>query len=149
MEPEDLMSDSVLVVLEKYEAIKNEIELLPYLIGIANNIIRKKIRRKKIVSFFGLDAASDQMAYQRTDLSVELQDLYKALNQLSIVDKETVILYEISGFSIKEIAKMTHASESAVKTRLHRSRKKLREFLSDLPQPKVSLTIASKAGGIG
>lgn len=149
MEPCDLMSDCVLVILEKYDVLKNNIDLLPYMIGIANNIIRKKIRRKKIVSFFGLDKATHHTASSRTDLPAELSDLYKALNQLSQPEKEAIILFEISGFSIKEVAQILNISEAAVKTKLHRSRKKLRLLLDDNSTTQATFSLTSKAGGIG
>ena len=148
MEPEDLMSDCVVAVLEKYDHVKNNVALLPYMIGIANNIVRKKIRRQKIVSFFKLDKAAMYSASHRADYNAEINDLYRALSQLSQKDKELVILFEINGFSIKEIAKINDLSESAVKTRLHRSRKKLSELLNESTEHKAHYSIPSKAGGI-
>ena len=44
--------------------------------------------------------------------------------------KEAVILFEISGFSIKEICEIQQAGESAVKQRLKRGRQKLTEILT-------------------
>jgi len=56
--------------------------------------------------------------------------LHQALSKLPEVQKEAIILYEISGFSIKEIATIQDASEPAVKQRLKRGREKLVEILN-------------------
>jgi RNA polymerase sigma-70 factor (ECF subfamily) len=44
--------------------------------------------------------------------------------------REAIILFEIAGFSIKEIVVIQNASESAVKQRLKRGREKLVEILT-------------------
>jgi RNA polymerase sigma factor (sigma-70 family) len=56
--------------------------------------------------------------------------LHKALALLPEAQKECIILFEISGFSIKEIMEIQRASESAVKQRLKRGREKLIEILT-------------------
>jgi RNA polymerase sigma-70 factor (ECF subfamily) len=56
--------------------------------------------------------------------------LHQAVAQLSEDQRECIILFEISGFSIKEITHIQNASESAVKQRLKRGREKLIEILT-------------------
>ena len=66
-----------------------------------------------------------------SDLNAELHFLYEALNQLNLEQRESIILFEISGFSIKEIAVLHQTSESSVKQRLKRGREKLANILAD------------------
>ena len=61
----------------------------------------------------------------------EYDQLYKALEKLPELQREALILFEISGFSIKEIAGIQSSSEDAVKQRLSRGRKELLELLSE------------------
>jgi RNA polymerase sigma-70 factor (ECF subfamily) len=56
--------------------------------------------------------------------------LHKALAELSIQNREVLILFEITGLSIKEIALLQNLSEAAVKQRLKRSRELLRGLLT-------------------
>ena len=49
------------------------------------------------------------------------------LMTLNAKDKEVLILYYIEGYSCKEIADMLKVSESAVKKKLERARKRLKE----------------------
>ena len=51
-----------------------------------------------------------------------------ALGSLAAVQREAVVLFEVDGFSLEEIAAMQGVTLSAVKTRLARGRKKLRQF---------------------
>ena len=66
----------------------------------------------------------------QTERDAEVYMLHKALAMLPDEQRECIILFEISGFSIKEIMKIQEASESAIKQRLKRSRNKLTEILT-------------------
>jgi len=52
----------------------------------------------------------------------------EALAALDAVQREVVVLFEVDGYAIEEIAGMQHASISAVKSRLARGRRKLRRL---------------------
>jgi RNA polymerase sigma-70 factor (ECF subfamily) len=52
----------------------------------------------------------------------------QALDTLAAPEREAVVLFEIEGYSIEEIARMQHASVPAVKSRLVRGRARLRRF---------------------
>ena len=56
--------------------------------------------------------------------------LYTALAQLPEIQREAIVLFEISGFSIAEIAELQGAGISAIKQRLARGRQALLELLS-------------------
>jgi RNA polymerase sigma-70 factor (ECF subfamily) len=58
--------------------------------------------------------------------------LRRALASLAPVDRMIVLLREMEGLSTREVAEVTHMSESNVKTRLHRARTRLRELLGDV-----------------
>ena len=126
MEPEDLISESVLCALEKFGTLKNNEAFLSFIFSIATNILHKKNRRLKFRADFheseafvikdeGIDAAT------RLDVAI----LYDALNELPKAQKEAVILFEISGFSIKEVAEIQKIKLSAAKQRLKRGREGL------------------------
>lgn len=52
----------------------------------------------------------------------------RALATLPAVQREAVVLFEIDGFSIEEIAVLQRSSITAVKTRLSRGRRRLRAW---------------------
>jgi RNA polymerase sigma-70 factor (ECF subfamily) len=55
-----------------------------------------------------------------------------------------VILFEINGFSVREIAGMQGSSEASVKMKLSRARKRLRELLTDSPRNYGQLIMSAK-----
>ena len=58
--------------------------------------------------------------------------LNAALAQLPPLVREAFALFQISELSVREIARITGASENLVKVRVHRAKMKLRELLADL-----------------
>ena len=72
--------------------------------------------------------------YQR-DYFEDNQLLVAALSRLEAKERSSILLFEIGGFSIKEITEIQKEnSESAVKSRLSRTRKKLKEFMEQLEE---------------
>lgn len=136
LEAEDLISESVLAALEGFDKLKNKEAFLSFLFSIASNIVAKKIRRKKFFGAFNpvqvLKIESSEMA---ADKRLDIEILYSMLNKLPNNQKEALLLFEISGFSIKEVAQIQKASPDAVKQRLKRGRTKLAELLNE---PKLA-----------
>lgn len=129
---DDLVNETVLAAYDNLEKLRNQKAFLHFLFGISSNILRNNARRNKFRGAFD-DAKAERIVStapggeQQVDVSV----LYEALSQLSEKHREAVILFEISGFSIKEIMDIQGAGESAVKARLVRGRKKLAELMRD------------------
>ena len=61
----------------------------------------------------------------------EDRDLYLALMALEEKQRMCVLLHHIEGYGVREVARMLGIGESAVKVRLMRGRKKLRQMLSE------------------
>ena len=79
------------------------------------------------------------MIYARDEPHDERWMLHQALATLSPKQRAALLLFEIGGFSIEEIATIQKAkSISAVKSRLSRTRQKLREALTDAEEGKWS-----------
>jgi len=68
----------------------------------------------------------------------ERELLAEALGRLSAPLREALLLYEYEGFSYEEIATMTGGSLSAIKVRIHRARKLLREMLEPVLRSRQS-----------
>lgn len=130
----DLMQDTVIVAFNRLEELKNPSAFLSFLCGIAIRLLSNQNRKKKedylahhehlVNGLPGNDDASH--ALMNKDL------LYNALSRLPEQQRETIILFELSGFSIKEIAEMQSSGESAVKQRLLRGRQQLMVHLQSL-----------------
>lgn len=131
MEHGDLINETLLVAFEKFDTLKSKDAFLGFLFGISVRILsnnHKKLRERHLNSE---DSQSDKaVSSSNTELDTEIHFLYKALSELSEDQRESLILFEISGFKIKEIAIIQDVSEDAVKQRLKRGRKRLSEILT-------------------
>ena len=132
LETEDLVQESILIALENFEKIKNADRLLAYLIGIANNLTKRYSRRQKFSGHWQEEqVAKLESKLGDAELSLDIHYLHQAIQQLPAAQREAVLLFHISGLSIKELADLQQSSESAVKTRLSRARATLKKILVD------------------
>lgn len=147
MEAEDLVQEAVLAGLKNFHTIKDKQKLLSYLIGVVNNIVRNKKRRTKFRGAWD-DHLLEKLESQTNspEVAMDIHILLKTLDQLPIKQKEAITLFEISGFSIREISELQESSEAATKTRLSRARQALRKRLTDQPKKaSLSSTLAAYA----
>jgi len=131
MDFRDLINETLLIAFEKFETLKTSDAFLSFLFGISVRILANKNRKNKedeLKEDKVLFSIKDQHA--DSSKSVDIYYLYQALAQLSEDQREAIILFEITGFSIKEITEIQQVSESAVKQRLKRGREKLTEILT-------------------
>ncbi|MFN0275689.1 MAG: RNA polymerase sigma factor [Chitinophagales bacterium] len=136
MDTQDLVQESILKTMQHFTSIKEKEKLLPFMISVANNIVRSMLRRKKFSGVFNDEKFQNLQAHSADpSISADMHYLYKALSKLPVKDKEAILLFEVSGYSIKEIAEIQTSNENATKTRLSRARQKLRELLSDRVTP--------------
>lgn len=132
MDFKDLMQETVVVAFEKFEGIQNKDAFLHFLFGISIRVLSnsgKKIKEEKWSDSF----ENRSNGYVEVERQLEIEDLYKALGKLPEIQREALILFEISGFSIKEIAVIQEANEDAVKKRLMRGRQELAKLLTEQP----------------
>ena len=131
MDAEDLVQDVLLAAYANFDKIKNKDQLLHYLLRAARNRSVSKFRKQKYKATL-LEKHTERLAAQEVsaDTILEIQLLYKTLDQLPEKQKDALILFEINGFSIKEIAVIQKKSEGAVKTNISRGRQKLKEIMT-------------------
>lgn len=131
MDYKDLMNETLLKAYQNFDSLRNEKAFLSYLFSISVRILSNNQRKNKaeLQSYSAQEfkVKDDDM---QTDKDAEVYLLHQALAKLPEDQRESLILFEISGFSIKEIADIQDSSESAVKQRLRRGRLKLKEILS-------------------
>ncbi|MFT6501518.1 MAG: RNA polymerase sigma-70 factor (ECF subfamily) [Crocinitomicaceae bacterium] len=131
MEFRDLMNETLLKAFEKFEELRSKEAFLSYLLSISVRLLaNNKRKRKEESDSFEKIVIQTQDVNSNTEAKVESYFLHKALAQLPEEQRESIILFEISGFSIKEIAVIQKTSESSVKQRLRRGRIRLRELLT-------------------
>ena len=128
----DLMHDTLVIALEQFETLKSKEAFLSFLFSISNKVHANFRRKNKPVSFsdvIGLENRHDQSV--SIEKNLQHDELYEALNKLSLDHRDCIILFEIAGFSLKETAAIQKCSIDAVKQRLSRGRKMLLEILTE------------------
>jgi RNA polymerase sigma-70 factor (ECF subfamily) len=128
------MHDTLVVAFEKFDELKSKEAFLHFLFGTAVRILanHRKKKRPEYVDQLKENYKHSQNGNNSIEQQFEINDLYKCLNELDQVTSECIILFEISGFSIKEIMGIQNSSEAAVKKRLSRGRKQLLVLMQSL-----------------
>jgi RNA polymerase sigma-70 factor (ECF subfamily) len=124
----------LVVAFEKFDEIKSTDAFLHFLFGTATRILANHRKKKRPEYVDQLKGKYEHINNENTSIEkqFEINDLYACLKELDQVTSECIILFEISGFSIKEIMGIQHSSEAAVKQRLSRGRKQLLSLMQSL-----------------
>ena len=146
---DDLVQDSILATLVSFEKINDKQKLLSYMIQTANNIIKNKLRRNKFKGAWDQAFMLTLEAKVRDpEIALDIKYLYRCIDQLTDTQKECILLYEISGFSIREVSVIQGVTEQAVKTRLHRGRKALKELMNKAERTSSLSSVLSVCASI-
>lgn len=130
LDAEDLISEVILKTYEKFRKNSKIENFKAYSFIVLRNIFfKKKFLNKYFTKMDNIIFDKLQSNDYNPEINAEISILYKALLNLEEKHREAVILFEIVGFSIKEICKIQKSSESAVKSRIKRGREKLKELL--------------------
>jgi len=130
MDYKDLMNDTLLIAFEKLATLKSEKAFFSFLVGISVRLLANNHKKKKETAYPQDEHFDVIDVNAETTRDAEVHLLHKALSSLSDEQRECIILFEISGLSIKEIMEIQKSSSSAVKQRLKRGREKLIEILT-------------------
>ncbi|HEV7557704.1 MAG TPA: RNA polymerase sigma factor [Kofleriaceae bacterium] len=138
---DDLFQEALVRALVKVDALREDGAFRPWLYRIVINVHRNRCRRAFWSRFLplGSDAEpEDHRAnisgsdYRTSDWSPDAAEATQrartALAGLPTVQREAIVLFEIEGWQVDEIAEIQAVSASAVKSRLARGRARLREY---------------------
>jgi RNA polymerase sigma-70 factor (ECF subfamily) len=129
MDYRDLINESLLVAYKRFDTLRSKESFLSFLIGISVRVLSNHHQKKK--EQLWSEASEKRLnEYSNGDTDPDIHFLYQGLAMLKEEQRESLVLFEISGFSIKEIAVIQEVSEDAVKQRLKRGRDKLRKILT-------------------
>ncbi|MDQ3713356.1 MAG: sigma-70 family RNA polymerase sigma factor [Acidobacteriota bacterium] len=136
---EDITHDTFMILIEQSESYRAERgSLLTFLCAVARHRVMNYLRRKhnsdiEFDEFENYDALEDETRGNPLAdlLNQELAARIDAcIATLPPLQREVIILREFQGLSYEEIANVTEAELSAVKTRLHRARQTLAKGLA-------------------
>ena len=132
---EEIIADTFFVLWKNYKKMNLDDKISNYLIGVSKNILFNRLRKNKIkFNNVNLEDYKDivktkddvEKLYERQDKVKSIENIVDNMDKES---KEIFILFYYEQRKIKEISKILGVSESKVKTRLHRIRKKIKKEL--------------------
>ena len=137
---EDVAASTFAIALKRWDSFDQARPVRPWLYGIAANLMRHhwrdEERKLRAYAKTGVDPVSvdDNAAIDRADAARLKRDLASALRFLRPRDREILLLHAWADLSNQEIAEALSVPVGTVKSRLHRSREKLRNRLTAIGQ---------------
>jgi RNA polymerase sigma-70 factor (ECF subfamily) len=141
-EPEDAaeaIAETFATLWRRFDRCPQGSELRPWLFGVARRVIANQRRGERRRSALGerLAANVDHTALEAVKPEEATSELARAFATLSEPDRELLSLVAWEGLTREELAIALGTNRAAVRLRLHRARKRLRDAL---PQTHVRLS---------
>jgi RNA polymerase sigma-70 factor, ECF subfamily len=152
---DDLFQEAVVRAMAKLGDLRDEAAFKAWMYRIVISVHRNRCRRefwRRFVPLAVAGTSSDEahvsgdyrIAEWSPDAAEAARRIRDALATLPAAQREAIVLFEIEGWRVEEIAALQRMSPSAVKSRLARGRARLREYYE--AQPAIS-QIPSFASG--
>jgi RNA polymerase sigma-70 factor (ECF subfamily) len=127
---EDLMSETILATYERFHTVRDSKAFISFLFTVATRIHRHKTRRSRWFGNYDHERASQLHSTEASpEVAAEIRVLLEAIDKLPAKQREAVVLFEISGFSLEDIREIQGGTLSGVKSRLRRGREALAGLL--------------------
>lgn len=143
-EAEDLAQEVFISIFKAIESFRGDSQLSTWVYRVATNHCRNRLkyltrRRRQLTDDFDEEAAADSQGSTSPDRQGTPDRLLEArqtehmlqqgLLRLDEEQRELIVLREVEHLSYEEIMAITGLPEGTVKSRLHRARASLREYL--------------------
>jgi RNA polymerase sigma-70 factor (ECF subfamily) len=129
-EAEDMLQESFIKIFSNLQSFNSTGSLYGWLKSITVNTSIKILQKRynKIVSE-DIDAVYDQSVEQNFHYDLHAEDLLAIISQLPVGYNSVFNLYEIEGYSHKEIGDLLNISESTSRSQLAKAKKILRSLI--------------------
>lgn len=136
----DLAQDIFVRVFNRLDSCSDPEKFISWLVRIARNACIDHLRRRKArpprrdIPAEEMTALSDKRPTPEDDLlhSDRQRLVHKALQELSEINREIIVLKDIQGLPLEEIAQMLDAPLGTIKSRSSRARVELAQVISNL-----------------
>lgn len=147
-EGDDVFQEAVLRAARKLGGLRDRSRFKSWMYSVVVSVHRTRCRRsfwKRWISSDDLrpDPVGDDGSRWADDRASATRAT-AALATLEPPQREAIVLFELHGYSIDEIAEIQNASVASVKSRLLRGRDRLRVFYAKLEQPGLEPSLAEE-----
>ena len=126
----DLVGESLLRAWQAFDTLRDPSSFRFFLITIAKRLHWRMKKRRAL--FLPFDRSHEGLQVDRTqsaETSADVDALNGAIAQLPPKMREALVLFELTGLSLKEIRDLQGGTLSGVKSRVARARKRLAQLL--------------------
>ncbi len=133
---DDIVQDTFMRVMQKGETLKDQEKLSSWIFRIAHNLCIDHFRSSKKTSGEGeevlknIEDSKELGQYKKQEMAEMGACVREKVDMLPDSLKSVLKLYDVMGFSQKEIADILEIEVGAVKVRLHRARKQMKTILT-------------------
>ncbi len=136
---DEILQKTFISIFESLKRFKMESSLDTWIYSITTRVCMDRLRkayRKNIISLSqepeeSMDSymSKGKNPEEKTNNSEQIRLVYKALGRLDPEKRAIIVLYEIEGFSVDEIAGITRKPPGTIKSKLFHTRKELKNYL--------------------
>lgn len=144
-EAEDIVQETFLTALTKLDRLRDPALFERWLLRIAMNRVRTRLRKRKVLRALGLDRGADDATLERlasrdtsSEVRVELARLDGVLQRLPAQQRMAWMLHWVEGFTLPETAEACGCSLATVKRWIRAARITLDEHVAHRPAEEVS-----------
>ena len=137
-EAEDVVQETFLTVFSRLDTLRDAALFDRWLLRIAMNRVRGRLRKRKVLRALGLDRTVDDVTLERfaanatpPDVRAELARIDAVLARLAPSHRVAGGLHEVEGFSLPETASACDCSRATVKRWIQRAKSQLDEHLGE------------------
>lgn len=145
---DDLYQDAVLTALRKFGGLSDHGSFRPWLYRVIINSFRnrfrglKRRRRAEVSGYAVMTTGTHDPAGEHT----ARRWLDRAFAALGPEDRALVMLFELEGWTVAELAAGLNKPEGTIKSRLSRARRKMRKVIEKHLPPDQPEPLTGKAG---
>jgi RNA polymerase sigma-70 factor (ECF subfamily) len=136
-EAEDVVQDTFLKALTRLESLRDPSLFSRWLMRIAMNLVRGKLRKRKLLRTLGLDRSVDDATLERLaapatppDVRAELAGIDAVLRDVTSEQRLAWMLHVVEGWSLPEVAETLGCSLATAKRRIRAAKDRIEAHLT-------------------
>ena len=137
--PEEAAQEAVIQAMLGLERLRDPERFRPWLVGIGLNVCRHLLRRRHVETWLPEVAAATADPQELAEAAELVARVRAAVTALPAGQRRAVTLFYLAGLSQREVAAALGVEVGAVKARLHKARRALRERLAEFEE-EVEMT---------
>jgi RNA polymerase sigma-70 factor, ECF subfamily len=132
---EDLIQDVFVEAARGIEGLRDAEAIRGWLATIAVRLVRRRLRRRRLKRFLGLDRGADSTQVADAAASpvdkLVLVEVYRVLDRLPVDERVAFTLHHIEGETLDVVARLCACSKATTKRRIARAQAAIEQRLGD------------------